>query len=859
MRVNKALEGYTVKKACSFLLATLILITCVIPKGAVNMSAADLSAIEKNAASNLEYYFPREGTATIKQGTMIAPDPWIVKKDNYYYFCYSGGDGVCVAAADSLDKAMTNGNKVYTAPAGTMYSAEYWAPELHYINGEWYIYVAADNGDNVNHRMYVLKGTSQDPTKPFVMVGKITDSTNKWAIDATILQTDNGELYYIWSGWPGDTNYVQNIYIAKMSSPTTISSARVLLSTPSYSWELVGSPDVNEGPAVISHSGRWGKITHGGVTGWINLDYTDAVSGVTDRSNYTANTQYRVTADVLNIRASHSASAALVGTLNKDTVVTTTAISKTYHIVYSASGSWTDDYCMGVLTCSDGNFLNASSWVKSSTPLVSKASSAYGPGHCSFTKSYDDKEDWIVYHATAVSGSGWDNRTVRYQKVGWNGDFPVISTPPAANTDVSMKYDGLRRVDVGTNFYARIVHKSGMYVTAVGSNLQIENSNGGNDQLWKFTRNSDGTYIITSAADSRAIDVSGGGGHYNNENNVGLWTSTGDHPQKWSLMIDDQGYFRLKSHGGRTVLDLYENNSAAGTNLQLFEEHDGDSQRFVLVYSSLNLGDEFNATVKVETADLYVQAKDGVVGIGALTNSENQYWHFKRNGDGTYCISNVADDRLIEVKDSGTANGTPILVGNRSGYKNQRWTIHSSTNGSYTIQAICSGKVLDVPNAELVDGKALQLYDRNNSDAQRVVITLADLFALKDGVKELLSGEYLTAVTKGTTAKAVSDSFKCKTEIYNGSTLVGEGDVVGTGYIVKGKNIYSGQSTAVIVIAGDCTGDGAINANDIIGLKQRLGRKITLTGAYEKACDFNNDEMVSSLDFIAMKQMFKNG
>ena len=37
------------------------------------------------------------------------------------------------------------------------YSKELWAPELHIIDGKCYIYVACDNGNNYNHRMYVLE------------------------------------------------------------------------------------------------------------------------------------------------------------------------------------------------------------------------------------------------------------------------------------------------------------------------------------------------------------------------------------------------------------------------------------------------------------------------------------------------------------------------------------------------------------------------------------------------------------------------------------------------------------------------------------------------------------------------------
>ena len=93
-------------------------------------------------------------------------DPWIVEKDGTYYYCHTTGNGVAVRAFNWFSDANSAESvTVYTAPKGTMYSGEYWAPELHYLDGQWYIYVAADNGDNYNHRMYVLKGTSQDPTK----------------------------------------------------------------------------------------------------------------------------------------------------------------------------------------------------------------------------------------------------------------------------------------------------------------------------------------------------------------------------------------------------------------------------------------------------------------------------------------------------------------------------------------------------------------------------------------------------------------------------------------------------------------------------------------------------------------------
>jgi cobalamin biosynthesis Mg chelatase CobN len=75
--------------------------------------------------------------------------------------------------------------------------------------------------------------------------------------------------------------------------------------------------------------------------------------------------------------------------------------------------------------------LDATSWVKKSTPVFSQTSEVYGPGHASFTKSPDGTEDWIVYHSKKNTGWNWD-RQVSAQKFTWNAnDEPVFGSPVA--------------------------------------------------------------------------------------------------------------------------------------------------------------------------------------------------------------------------------------------------------------------------------------------------------------------------------------------------------------------------------------------------------------------------------------------
>ena len=179
-------------------------------------------------------------------------DPWVYLHEGSYY---SRGRGISVAKMSSLHTLVPKGTAVFDPPKWTEYSEELWAPELHYLNGEWYIYVAASDGYSSNHRMFVLKGTSQNPRGRYEMVGQITDPSNKWAIDGTVMEL-NGEMYFLWSGWEGDKDGRQNLYIAHMSDPCTIDSERVMISTPEHNWETVEWPDVNEGPTVLQHDGK---------------------------------------------------------------------------------------------------------------------------------------------------------------------------------------------------------------------------------------------------------------------------------------------------------------------------------------------------------------------------------------------------------------------------------------------------------------------------------------------------------------------------------------------------------------------------------------------------------------------------
>ncbi|HPY32188.1 MAG TPA: glycoside hydrolase family 43 protein [Verrucomicrobiota bacterium] len=181
-------------------------------------------------------------------------DPWIAYQNGYYYLTYTSGSNVRLRQGRKLTGpagvAEAKAKTVFTPAAP--YNKNVWAPELHFIQGRAYLYFAADDGDNANHRMYVAQGHANGTPTSFTSKGKIFDpTTDRWAIDGTVLQADDGALYFIWSGWPGAVDGRQNLYIAPMSNPWTISGPRVLLSTPTEPWESW----IQEGPVILKRNG----------------------------------------------------------------------------------------------------------------------------------------------------------------------------------------------------------------------------------------------------------------------------------------------------------------------------------------------------------------------------------------------------------------------------------------------------------------------------------------------------------------------------------------------------------------------------------------------------------------------------
>ena len=297
-------------------------------------------------------------------------DPWVIKTDSCYYYCFSMNGGIGVSKTKELYK-QGKAVKVWRTPKEGWNKKCIWAPELHYVRGKWYIYYAAGESGPpfIYQRTGVVESVTSDPQGAYIDKGMVYTGDNvkkkddpkynRWAIDMTVFEWKK-KLYAVWSGWENLENTdktKQYLYIAEMKNPWTISKNRILLSKPDAAWETGGPLDLNEGPQILR---------------------------------------------------------------NGDNLF----------IIYSCGQSWLETYKLAQLRLKDKNAdpLKPDNWIKSG-PVFQGNKEVHGVGHASFTTSPDGTENWIVYHSKIDLKPGW-NRDVRLQRFTFGKDgAPVFGEP----------------------------------------------------------------------------------------------------------------------------------------------------------------------------------------------------------------------------------------------------------------------------------------------------------------------------------------------------------------------------------------------------------------------------------------------
>lgn len=279
------------------------------------------------------------------------PDPVMVKYNGKFYFISTdeNGQGRIFIRESSTLEGIKRSSETLLLDGSTypdLFKACLWAPELHEIQGDLYLFFAGSKTNWSGVQSYVAKlkeGGNPMKTSDWEKPVRVQDqegnnlydeTTQGITLDMTYFEVE-GQGYVVWAQRqlkPVDTGSWLYIATVDADRPWQLTSDRICISKPDYGWDN-NHTFVDEGPFLIQRDGM---------------------------------------------------------------------------LYMTFSGAATDNtYCIGMLTAkADANLLDAASWTKGNYPILDSFSvpGQYGPGHNSYVYD-DDGTLYNVYHAKWNGGT----------------------------------------------------------------------------------------------------------------------------------------------------------------------------------------------------------------------------------------------------------------------------------------------------------------------------------------------------------------------------------------------------------------------------------------------------------------------
>ncbi|MFC6091052.1 family 43 glycosylhydrolase [Saccharothrix lopnurensis] len=207
---------------------------------------------------------PAQATPAAQYTNPIAnqrADPHIFRHtDGYYYFTATAPeyDRIVLRRATTIQGLATASEQVIWRrhTSGEM-GAHIWAPEIHFVNGRWYVYFAAGRTDDVwRIRPYVLENSSANPLGgTWTERGRVNVPWDTFSLDMSTFVV-NGVRYLTWAQAEPGISTNSNVYLARMgANPWQVTGTVARLVVPTLTWETRGYK-VAEGPAVVQRDGR---------------------------------------------------------------------------------------------------------------------------------------------------------------------------------------------------------------------------------------------------------------------------------------------------------------------------------------------------------------------------------------------------------------------------------------------------------------------------------------------------------------------------------------------------------------------------------------------------------------------------
>ena len=361
-----------------------------------------------------------------------------------------------------------------------------------------------------------------------------------------------------------------------------------------------------------------------------------------------------------------------------------------------------------------------------------------------------------VYHANGTAAQQFyllnTNPDVKRGDVIEDGSFILIAGKPDSGKAVDIsgasRSDGANAQLYSNNktgaqrFYLKS-NSDGFYtITSVGTGkvLDVQGNNlvpytnvqqwagyGSNGQQWALFHNSDGSYSFISRCNGLALDVAGG--NFANGANLQVNKWSGGTSQKFWLVsapMIDEGIYTINPFGGNKVLDIKNGSNQSGATAQIWDSNGTLAQRFQVTY------DPVSCTYRIRTAasgGWLTQGSDGSVkqeGSSKTQADADNQWQAVWNGS-YFSLKNLGSGLVMGVNGSTNSKGSSLKMATANGSKGQHFFFDVArllSEGFYEFHNNgFNGYNLDVAGASKDSGANVQIYQDNNSNAQKFKVS----------------------------------------------------------------------------------------------------------------------------------------
>ncbi len=586
-----------------------------------------------NAESTSESSSITSSTETFSNPINTAgADPYaMLHTDGYYYFTRTLGHRIDIWKSRTLTGIdLGERETIWEKPTDLK---DIWAPEIHHIDGKWYIYYTANTscGDDCRG-VYVLENSASDPLEgEWVEKGKV--NTQYAGLDGSVFE-HNGELYFMYAAygdWSGE--HGSAVAIAPMSNPWTLSGENVILTYPEYDWEKQGM-HVNEGAVILKRNGKI-FLVYSGSACWED-DYAIGMLTASENSNLLDPNSWSKSTEPL---FSKSVENGVYGP-GHNSFVKSKDGTEDWIVYHGNSGpdqgcgprptrlqkfTWNEgapDF--GVPTNGPMDTPSSDNRIEAEHAIANKVKINNNKNNSEQqTVTINNKNSSLLFEDVNVPEAGIYTLTVNYSNyatpdassiVTVNGKASTLKYPHTGKKNfesVSMQVElnkgfnntikfmkdkhaveldyieisGEVEFTVKSGSPYKLINPNGgkaLDVSQEGNNvLTWDEANGDDSQAWEFIELNDGTYKVKNTDNGKFLSLDGDPTEAWANVNVQDWNGTAS--QKWELKKTNDRYYKLINMANGKALDVGGASIDSGANIGTWEDiANGPAQMWVL-------------------------------------------------------------------------------------------------------------------------------------------------------------------------------------------------------------------------------------------------------------------------------------